>query len=76
MARIRDHVLASHDAAQVTDIDGIRLRTDKGWWLVRASNTEAALVARAEAENMTDLKDLKDELSAVLQAAGLDGLAD
>ena len=76
MTRIRDHVLASHDAANVTDIDGIRLRTDHGWWLVRASNTEAALVARAEAGNEEDLNDLKRDLSAVLQAAGLDGLAE
>ena len=76
MNRIRDHVFASHDAVNVTDIDGIRLRTERGWWLVRASNTEAALVARAEAANEADLNDLKGDLSAVLQSAGLAGLAE
>ena len=76
MNRIRDHVFASHDAVNVTDIDGIRLRTERGWWLVRASNTEAALVARAEAANEADLNDLKGDLSAVLQSAGLAGLTE
>jgi phosphomannomutase/phosphoglucomutase len=31
------------------DIDGVRLRFDKGWGLIRASNTQAALVMRFEA---------------------------
>lgn len=32
--------------ADVIDVDGVRVKTDDGWWLVRASNTQAALVAR------------------------------
>ena len=32
----------------MTDIDGVRVRTADGWWLLRASNTQAVLVARAE----------------------------
>src|SRR5260370_42295694 len=35
--------------ADVIDIDGVRVRTPEGWWLLRASNTQAAIVARAEA---------------------------
>ena len=35
--------------ANVADIDGVRVLTADGWWLLRASNTQAVLVARAEA---------------------------
>jgi phosphomannomutase len=35
--------------ATVSDIDGVRVSTPDGWWLLRASNTQAVLVARAEA---------------------------
>ena len=34
--------------AEMNDIDGVRVRTRDGWWLLRASNTQAVLVARAE----------------------------
>lgn len=30
------------------DIDGVRLNIPEGWWLLRASNTQAALIARCE----------------------------
>jgi hypothetical protein len=35
--------------AKVNDIDGVRVNTPDGWWLLRASNTQEVLVARAEA---------------------------
>ena len=35
--------------ATINDIDGVRVSTDDGWWLLRASNTQDALVARCEA---------------------------
>lgn len=34
--------------AQVNDLDGVRVSNADGWWLLRASNTQAALVARVE----------------------------
>ena len=37
------------DGAKVSETDGVRVLTDDGWWLLRASNTQAVLVARAEA---------------------------
>ena len=40
---------------QVIDIDGIRIQNDKGWFLVRASNTQNQLTCRAEASNKDDL---------------------
>ena len=48
MDRLADYVKSQPESMDVTLIDGVRVRIDEGWWLVRASNTEAALVARAE----------------------------
>ena len=58
--------------AQVSDIDGVRVRTADGWWLLRASNTQAVLVARAEGLSSDGLERLKAELVRQLQASGLD----
>ena len=39
----------STSGARVDATDGARVMTDDGWWLLRASNTQDVLVARAEA---------------------------
>jgi phosphomannomutase len=57
--------------AEMTDIDGVRVRTPDGWWLLRASNTQAVLVARAESGTEEGLARLKRELAAELGASGL-----
>jgi len=57
--------------ATVTDIDGVRVQTADGWWLLRASNTQAVLVARAEADSAAGLERLKAALVAQLAASGL-----
>jgi phosphomannomutase len=57
--------------AKVSDIDGVRVSTPDGWWLLRASNTQAVLVARAEAASAEGLERLKTELVAQLEASGL-----
>ena len=44
---------------QVTDIDGIRIHFNKGWGLIRASNTQPALVLRFEAQDEQSLRDIK-----------------
>lgn len=44
------------------DIDGIRAFSDKGWWLIRASNTQSVLVARCEANSLEDLNEIKANL--------------
>ena len=72
MEKIRAHVLSGHDAADVNSIDGVRVRSGDGWWLIRASNTEAALVARAEAADRTALDRLLGDIETTLAAAGLD----
>jgi len=48
------------------DIDGIRVTNDRGWWLLRASNTQSALILRAEAFNKNDLEFLIKDLSSQL----------
>ena len=57
--------------ADVNDIDGVRVLTPDGWWLLRASNTQAVLVARAEARDDAGLDRLKAALSEQLMASGL-----
>jgi phosphomannomutase len=59
------------DGATVADIDGVRVATEDGWWLLRASNTQAVLVARCEATSEAGLERLKAALSAQLAASGL-----
>lgn len=52
------------------DVDGVRVFTNKGWWLVRASNTQAKLVARVEAKEKHDLESLQNEMFENLKAIG------
>jgi phosphomannomutase len=57
--------------ATLSDTDGVRVLTDDGWWLLRASNTQAVLVARAEARTEAGLERLKQALVEQLQTSGL-----
>jgi phosphomannomutase len=59
------------EGAEVNDIDGVRVRADDGWWLVRASNTQAVLVARCESLSAEGLERLKAELVRHLAASGV-----
>ena len=56
--------------ADVNDIDGVRVRTKDGWWLLRASNTQDVLVARCEAADEAGLARLKADVTAALKSAG------
>jgi len=71
--RVIDEVAARLKAAgaKLSDIDGVRVQTDDGWWLLRASNTQAVLVARAEASSAAGLERLKEAVAAQLAASGL-----
>ena len=57
--------------AAFSDIDGVRVATADGWWLLRASNTQAVLVARCEARDAAGLARLKAGLAAQLVASGV-----
>jgi len=56
--------------AEVNDIDGVRVQTVDGWWLLRASNTQDLLVARCESTTTAGLERLKRTLAEALAAAG------
>ena len=58
--------------ADMTDIDGVRVQSADGWWLLRASNTQAVLVARAESTTEEGLARLKKALAAQLAASGVE----
>ncbi|GBQ68599.1 phosphomannomutase [Ameyamaea chiangmaiensis NBRC 103196] len=57
--------------ADVSPIDGVRVNTADGWWLLRASNTQAVLVARAEARSEEGLERLKEALVDQLEKSGI-----
>lgn len=60
------------EGAEVQAVDGVRVLTEDGWWLLRASNTQAVLVARAEASTEAGLERLKASLAAQITASGLE----
>jgi phosphomannomutase len=57
--------------AKVNDVDGVRVSTGDGWWLLRASNTQAVLVARCEARDEAGLERLMTDLKAQLAGSGV-----
>ena len=58
--------------AEVNDTDGVRVTTDDGWWLLRASNTQDVLVARAESDSQEGLDRLMAQIDEQLAASGLE----
>jgi len=67
---VRDRLSAL--GANISEIDGVRVVTDDGWWLLRPSNTQNALVARCEAATSEGLKRLTDTLVSQLKLSGID----
>ena len=57
--------------AEVNTTDGARVTTADGWWLLRASNTQDVLTARAEARDQAGLARLLAEVDAQLAASGV-----
>jgi phosphomannomutase/phosphoglucomutase len=53
---------------RLIDIDGVRVVFPHGWGLIRASNTQPALVVRAEAQTPRHLAEIERELEAALAA--------
>jgi len=67
--------LASPEAPNgisVDDTDGVRVTTPDGWWLLRASNTQDVLVARAESYTQPGLDRLLAQIDGQLAASGLE----
>jgi phosphomannomutase len=57
--------------ADVDATDGVRVSTEDGWWLLRASNTQDVLVARGESTDQAGLDRLLAQIDAQLAASGL-----
>ena len=67
--QVRDQLKG--ESAKFDDVDGVRVNTADGWWLLRASNTQAVLVARAEARDDAGLARLKSSLCGHLERSGV-----
>ena len=65
---VRDRL--ANSPAQVNATDGVRVTTDDGWWLLRASNTQNVLVTRVEANSPEALEELKNMVSTEVQKIG------
>jgi len=60
---------ARSDVRDVIDIDGVRAIWPHGWGLVRASNTQPALVMRCEANDEAALLKIKTLLEQTIADA-------
>src|SRR3546814_239565 len=60
--------------AEVNETDGARVNTADGWWLLRASNTQDVLVARAEAKDEAGLERLMAQINGQLAESGLEAV--
>ncbi|MGE4292087.1 MAG: phosphomannomutase/phosphoglucomutase [Desulfovibrio sp.] len=57
------------DRFDIIDVDGVRVLFPDGWGLVRASNTQAELTLRFEAESEARLEEIRNFLTAVVDRA-------
>ena len=69
VSEVRDRL--KKEGAKFDDVDGVRVNAEDGWWLLRASNTQAVLVARAEARDEAGLERLKAHLGKQLEQSGV-----
>ncbi|NNC59107.1 MAG: phosphomannomutase/phosphoglucomutase [Erythrobacter sp.] len=60
------------EGIDVDDTDGVRVTTEDGWWLLRASNTQDVLVARAEGDSEEAVERLMAQIDEQLQLSGLE----
>jgi len=67
---VRERLAA--DGAKVDATDGVRVSTGDGWWLLRASNTQDVLVARAEAADQGGLDRLVAQIDDQLAKSGVE----
>jgi phosphomannomutase / phosphoglucomutase len=61
--KVKEHYRKTHP---VIDVDGVRVKFEKGWGLLRASNTQPVLVMRFEAESPELLAAYKNDMEMAL----------
>jgi len=59
------------EGSDMTLIDGLRVREAEGWWLLRASNTQPALVARVEGKDHRACSIMITRLARLLECRGV-----
>jgi phosphomannomutase/phosphoglucomutase len=69
VARVTERLRADPAVTSVVDIDGVRASFAGGWGLVRASNTQPALVMRCEAQTAERLAEIKAAIDGHIAAA-------
>jgi phosphomannomutase len=67
VARVAERLARA--GARVDTTDGVRVTAPDGWWLLRASNTQAALVARAESLTPQGLERLRAAVDGAVSGA-------
>jgi len=67
---VRDRLAAN--GAKFDATDGVRVSTSDGWWLLRASNTQDVLVARAEAADEAGVERLVAQIDEQLAKSGVE----
>lgn len=72
VAEIKER-LGAGSGIEVNDVDGVRVKSADGWWLARASNTQPAIIVRAEGHSAEALERLKAQVAGQLDAAGITG---
>ena len=68
---ISKNALQDYSPENITIIDGVRAKNNFGWWLIRASNTEEALIIRFEGKSIKDKEELFLEVQKRLKKEGL-----
>jgi phosphomannomutase/phosphoglucomutase len=68
--RVKEAFAGKYD---VVDVDGVRVTFKDGWGLVRASNTQPALVLRFEAESQARLDEIRDLVEGAIEKAKAQG---
>ena len=68
---ISKKVFEKYNSDDVISLDGLRVNNNHGWWLIRASNTEEALVVRFEGKTEKGKNELFLEVKNLLKNEGL-----
>ena len=71
-ARLAEASAKADSGLRVNDTDGVRVTTVDGWWLLRASNTQDVLVARAEGDSEAAVERLMMQIDEQLALSGLE----
>lgn len=65
--KIIEEIISNQKNHNYSSIDGIRVNHQQGWWLMRASNTQAAIVLRCEANSSEQLRIMKEKVKKELK---------